>query len=223
MKKLSNPEVLAAIAGGLGDWRKLAQPIVARYRVPDVVRGAAFVSAVAGAAATAGREPEFRLGRAGVEVSLYGVDDAGGRWVTPEDLQLARTVTELAREHGLTAAPEDVVQLELGLDTADAGAVGAFWSALLTGAPDHTVEDGSVMDPADRLPCVWFQRTDAHEPPRQRWHLDLWLAPEQADARIRAAVAAGGVVLDASEAPAFTVLADPDGNKVCVCTALDRT
>ena len=46
--------------------------------------------------------------------------------------------------------------------------------------------------------------------------------PEVADARIAAAVAAGGTVVDDSEAPSFTVLADPDGNKVCVCTSLER-
>ena len=53
-------------------------------------------------------------------------------------------------------------------------------------------------------------------------HIDLWVAPEVADARIAAAIAAGGTVVDDSEAPSFTVLADLEGNKVCVCTFLDR-
>jgi len=44
-----------------------------------------------------------------------------------------------------------------------------------------------------------------------------------ADERITAAVASGGSVVDDSEAPSFTVLADPDGNKVCVCTCLERS
>ncbi|MDA8354833.1 MAG: 4a-hydroxytetrahydrobiopterin dehydratase, partial [Actinomycetota bacterium] len=48
------------------------------------------------------------------------------------------------------------------------------------------------------------------------------LAPEEAEPRIELAVAAGGTVVDDSEAPSFTVLADPDGNKVCVCTYLGR-
>ena len=63
---------------------------------------------------------------------------------------------------------------------------------------------------------------DDHDTPRQRWHFDLWLAPEVAEQRIGAAVAAGGSVVDDSEAPAFTVLADSDGNRVCVCTAAGR-
>ncbi|MFG2132797.1 hypothetical protein ACGFNV_34065 [Streptomyces sp. NPDC048751] len=43
METLSAPDILAAIAAGLGDWRKLAQPLAARYRVADLVIGAEFV------------------------------------------------------------------------------------------------------------------------------------------------------------------------------------
>ncbi|MHB8457747.1 MAG: VOC family protein, partial [Acidimicrobiales bacterium] len=107
------------------------------------------------------------------------------------------------------------------LDTAGEDSVGPFWSVLLTGSPDNKIYD-SVFDPTGRVPGLWFQGTDAHETPRQRWHFDLWLAPEVAEARIAAAVATGGTVVDDSEAPSFTVLADPDGNRVCVCTASGR-
>jgi 4a-hydroxytetrahydrobiopterin dehydratase len=96
-----------------------------------------------------------------------------------------------------------------------------FWSALFTGDPGNTAED-TIFDPTNRVPNLWFQATDPHETPRQRWHPDLWLAPEVAGDRIAAAVAAGGTVVDTPHAPSFTVLADPDGNKVCVCTALSR-
>lgn len=223
MEMLSNRDVLREIeTGGLGDWRKLAQPLAARYRVADRVTAAVFVAAVAKAAGDAGREPELRWGRGGVDVALCSVDGATGeRGVTTADLELARIVSDLAHEHGLTPVPGEVAQVELGLDTADQSAVAPFWSALLTGEPGHTVDD-TVLDPTDRVPNVWFQPTDPHEPPRQRWHIDLWLAPEVADARIAAAVAAGGTVVDAANTPSYTVLADPDGNRVCVCTALDR-
>ncbi|MGH3371535.1 MAG: VOC family protein, partial [Nocardioidaceae bacterium] len=35
-------------------------------------------------------------------------------------------------------------------------------------------------------------------------------------------VAAGGRVVDDENAPSFVVLADPEGNRACVCTCLDR-
>lgn len=220
MQILSNQEILQAIGAGLGDWRKLAQPLAARYRVAGTAEGAAFVAAVAEAAVAAGQDPEIRMGRGFVDVALSTVD-GGGRWVTAQDVELARAISGLAREHGLRAVPGEVAQLELALDTADRSAVAPFWSALLTADPGNLVGD-TVLDPTNRVPSMWFQFTDAHRTPRQRWHFDLWLAPEVADERIAAAVAAGGTVVDASEAPSFTVLADPEGNRVCVCTALDR-
>ncbi|WP_155054729.1 VOC family protein [Streptomyces blattellae] len=222
METLSNLEIRRAIASGLGDWRKLAQPIAARYRVADIATAAAFAAAVAEVPVTVGQDPEIRLGRGFVDVALSTVDErTGGRWVTADDLELARAVSQIARAQGLTAVPGEVAQLELALDTADDKLVGPFWSALLTGEPGHVVGD-TVLDPSNRVPSLWFQGTEPHEAPRQRWHLDLWLAPEVADERITAAVAAGGEVVDASQAPSFTVLADPEGNKVCICTALDR-
>ncbi|MDF9278258.1 4a-hydroxytetrahydrobiopterin dehydratase, partial [Arthrobacter sp. EH-1B-1] len=35
-------------------------------------------------------------------------------------------------------------------------------------------------------------------------------------------VAAGGAVVDEAQAPSFTVLADGEGNRACVCTVLSR-
>ena len=75
------------------------------------------------------------------------------------------------------------------------------------------------MPPAG-CPSSWFQDTDEHGTPRQRFHLDVWIAPEVADERIAAAVAAGGTIVDDSQAPSYTVIADQDGNKACVCTSL---
>ena len=100
-----------------------------------------------------------------------------------------------------------------------------MWAALLTGSLDAhgrgTIGD-DVRDATGRVPILWFQDTDEHETPRQRFHLDVWVAPEVADERIAAAVAAGGTIVDDSEAPSYTVIADQDGNKACVCTSLSR-
>ncbi|MER5280602.1 VOC family protein [Streptomyces sp. NPDC002809] len=222
MDKLSNSEILAEIAGGLQDWRKLAQPLAARYRAADAVAGATFVAAVAQVGAAVGHDvPVITLGNGSIDLALFTVDEAGCRWITSKDIELAGVISVLARDLGLVAAPGEVAQLELGLDTADYAAAGPFWAALLSGDDGRAVLD-SVFDAKNRVPSVWFQQTDAHRTPRQRWHMDLWLAPEVAAERIAAAVGAGGTLVDDSEAPAFTVLADPEGNKVCVCTALGR-
>jgi 4a-hydroxytetrahydrobiopterin dehydratase len=72
------------------------------------------------------------------------------------------------------------------------------------------------------LPTLWFQGTNPHDEPRQRFHLDVRVPPEVAEARIAAAVAAGGVLVSDAQAPRFTVLADAQGNKACVTTGLGR-
>ena len=154
-----------------------------------------------------------------VDVSLCTHED--GLWVTPKDIGMARKISEIARQQGLEPEPTAVAQLEIALDTANEAGVAPFWSALLTGSPDNKIYD-SVFDPTNRVPSLWFQGTGEHETPRQRWHFDLWLAPEVAQERVMAAVAQGGSVIDDSQAPSFTVLADPDGNKVCVATCLER-
>jgi 4a-hydroxytetrahydrobiopterin dehydratase len=216
MQTLSTQEFLDA---RLDDWRKLAQGLHTRYVIPDFAAGAAFVSAVAEAAEAVNHHPDVTLRYGHVDLSLSTHED--GRWVTVKDVELARQISELAARHGLRPEPRAVAQLEVGLDTADEFGISPFWAVLLTGDAANKVFD-SVLDPSDRVPNIWFQTTQAHQTPRQRWHFDLWLAPEVADERIAAAVAAGGTVVDDEHAPSFTVLADPEGNRVCICTCLDR-
>lgn len=216
MEKLGTQEILEA---QLDDWRKLGQALHARYRIADFTAGAAFVAAVAEAAEAADHHPDLRLTYGVVDVSLCTHED--GLWVTSKDIDLAWKISQIAHAQGLEPAPAEVTQLELALDTAHEDLVAPFWSVLLTGSPDNRVYD-SVFDPTGRVPSLWFQGTDEHEPPRQRWHFDLWLAPEVAEERITAAVEAGGSVVNDSEAPSFTVLADPDGNRVCICTYVGR-
>lgn len=215
MTGLSSAQVLDA---GLDDWRMLARALHARFRTRDFVRGLEFVNAVADAAEAADHHPDVTLTYPYVDLRVVSHDV--GR-VTSRDLELARRISALAREREIPADPAVLTELELALDTASLAEVGPFWAALLTGSPDSLAGD-DVVDRRGRVPLLWFQHTDAHEVPRQRFHVDLWVAHDVAEARIAAAVAAGGRVVDDSHAPSFVVLADPEGNKACVCTFLDR-
>jgi len=215
MDKLTNQQILDA---GLTDWRRLAQALFARFKTGDFVSGLAFVTAVAEAAESADHHPDVTLTYPRVDLRLLS-HDVGT--VTTRDVELARRISEIARELGITAEPAGLAEVELALDTADVAGAGPFWAALLTGSTDaHHGDD--VVDPTGQVPLLWFQDTDAHETPRQRFHLDVWVPHDVADERIAAAVAAGGRVVDDSEAPSFVVLADPEGNRACVCTVLGR-
>ena len=141
--------------------------------------------------------------------------------MTQQDVDLARRITEIAAEQAVDADPGSITTIELALDTAHAATIAPVWAALLTGSTEAqgrgTIGD-DVRDATGRVPILWFQDTDEHETPRQRFHVDVWVPPEVAEQRIAAAVAAGGIVVDDSQAPSYTVIADQDGNKACVCT-----
>ncbi|MCW2845280.1 MAG: 4a-hydroxytetrahydrobiopterin dehydratase [Nocardioides sp.] len=51
----------------------------------------------------------------------------------------------------------------------------------------------------------------------QRFRIEIYVASEVVEQRIAPALAAGGTVVDDSEAPSLTVIADQDGNKGAVC------
>ena len=216
----------------LADWRKLGQGLHTRFLVGDFAAGARLVSAIAEAGDAVGHHPRVTLSGGHVDLRLVS-DDAVFRddegtehtveWVTQRDVDLARRVSEIAAEQAVRADPASITTIELALDTANAARIAPMWAAVLTGSTDAhgrgTIGD-DVRDDAGRVPILWFQDTEEHETPRQRFHLDVWVAPEVADQRIAAAVAAGGVIVDDSEAPSFTVIADQEGNKACVCTSL---
>ena len=64
-----------------------------------------------------------------------------------------------------------------------------------------------------------FGDADERDDHRQRFHIEVYVAAEVAEQRIAAAVAAGGTVVDDSDAPALTVIADQDGNTGVVAVA----
>ena len=217
---------------GLTDWRKLGQGLHARYLVGDFAAGSRFVAAVSKQGDALGHHPRVTMGSGYVDLRLLSDDavyrDAQGaehvvEWVTQKDVDLARRITEVAAELVIEADPASITTIELALDTAHAATIAPVWAALLTGgaaAQGRGTIGDDIRDATGRVPILWFQDTDEHETPRQRFHVDVWVPPEVAEQRIAAAIAAGGVVIDDSQAPAYTVIADQDGNKACVCTTL---
>jgi 4a-hydroxytetrahydrobiopterin dehydratase len=144
--------------------------------------------------------------------------DSGG--VTARDIRLARKISEFAASANVAADPSAVSVLELALDSEDYRAIKPFWRAVLALRDSRAEEE--LVDPDGALPTLWFQETDAHEPPRQRFHVDGRVPPEVARERIDAALAAGGTLVSEEHAPSFWVLADAQGNKACVTTGEGR-
>jgi len=198
---------------GLTGWSYLLGGLQTRVQTPDFAAGLALVDAIGAAAEEVDHHPDLDLRYAHVAIRLRS-HDVGA--VTERDIRLARTITGLAADAGLSTGAGGLTRIELALDTPDLAPLLPFWSAVLeTGDPAAGADE--VVDSYGALPALWFQASGEEEG-RQRWHPDVWLDPAEVQGRIDAAVAAGGRLVSDEAAPSFWVLADPDGNQVCLCT-----
>lgn len=201
---MSRPPAPLLTAMNGGDSRGLAAP--ARGPSTPVVKGAAparILVARGGAASLLGHAITDGGGaeQAGVTVRLITIV-AGYYRATARDVELARRISAVAHDLGLPADPAGLQNVQITIDALVGAEVLPFWRALL-GYVDRGDGDGDLIDPRGRGPLLWFQRMDAPRPQRNRMHLDIWVPYDQAEARVAAAVAAGGRLLTDEYAPAY--------------------
>ena len=199
-------------------WRVVLATLGATFSTGSFSRGVELVTRIADAADAADHHPDVDLRYSAVHVSLTS-HDAGG--LTQRDVDLAAAITAIADRLGVAGEPARPQRFELAVDALDIPAVLPFWRAVLgyrdepQPAPDALP---ALVDPDGIGPAVWFQQMDAPRPQRNRLHVDVTVPHDVAEERVAAAVAAGGHLVSEARAPAFWVLADLEGNEVCVCT-----
>ena len=197
---------------GLDDWRVLLRTLQTSFKTGSMAKGMELAARIGVAADEVNHHPDLTITYPRVHVLLTSHDvDA----LSTRDVELARTISAIARDLGVTAEPGAVTQLEIAIDAIDIPAVKPFWEAVL-GYKPH-LDDDSV-DPQGRAPAFWFQQMDAPRPQRNRIHIDVTVPHDVAQQRIEAALAAGGTLVSDGAAPAFWILADPEGNEACICT-----
>jgi 4a-hydroxytetrahydrobiopterin dehydratase len=218
---LSRGDASAAVTP-LG-WRFVLGALVTRIPVESMARGvqaAALVAAAAGPDADGHVRVDLRAGA--VEVTVQSLRHIRA---TGDDVAIVRRITEAIGDAGLRAEPggddlRSVQLLEIAIDAMDIPSIRPFWKAV-TGYTDEAGKHGpqdALIDPLWRGPAIWFQQMDAPRPQRNRIHLDMSVPHDEAPRRIAAALAAGGRLVSDAEAPAFWVLADAEGNEICVTT-----
>ncbi|MGA8245873.1 MAG: 4a-hydroxytetrahydrobiopterin dehydratase [Nocardioides sp.] len=212
---LSFAEVEAA---GLTDWCQLFEALRTRFLTGDFATGLELVTRIGALAEAADHHPDVDLRYPHVNITLFSHDVFG---VTSRDLALARQISEAAADLGVSADPSTLSVVEIALDTWDHEEIEPFWRAVL-GMQEHPSYDVELRDLSGSGPTLWFQETDPHDEPRQRFHLDVRVPADQAGSRIAAALEAGGVLVSEEHAPRFTVLADAQGNRACVTTGRGR-
>jgi len=226
--RLSRPEASDAVVS-LG-WRL----VLGEFRT-QVLTGSLPLAAdvAARAAAVAGAQGHLRMDVREDRV-VFSLQTAEIGWVTPLDAELARQVSAVAGEFRLSTRPgadeagingadragRPVQVLEVGIDAMDIATIRPFWKAVLGYAdePGRSGPQDALVDPLGQGPAIWFQQMDAPRPQRNRIHFDVSVPHDHAHQRIQATVAAGGTLVYDEEAPAFWVLADPEGNEACITT-----
>lgn len=196
------------LADGLEDWVVLHGGPTAVFRVGSLEEAARLAEAVA---AVPGLGPRTLLSLTSEAVTVKLTREMWG--VESSTIEVARAVSAVAREHGATADRSAVQEVQLAVAAKPEAIDLGFWRAVLGYAPLH---EDNCLDPLGQGSTVWMQDLDPEKPLRHAMHVDVSVAREAAEARLKAALAAGGTIVDDSSAPGAWILADRSGNKVCI-------
>lgn len=203
-------------ADGVDDWRVLWTVAFAVFRTGDFATGVRLVEEIGRLAATAGHHPDLNLRSGVLEVRLVTRE----RWsLTDVDLSVARQISAAARALGVRADPDHTRTWEVAFDALDVDKVRAFWCAVLG---YERAGDTDIVDPDGLYPAIYVQQMDQMRSGRNRLHVDVGVPHDQAEARVAAALAAGGTLVTDRFAPMHWTLADPEGNEVDLATWVGR-
>jgi len=198
------------------DWRIVRDNASTHFRTGSFEAGVALVDAIGRLADAANHHPDVDLRSDGVTVRLRS--SADGR-LSERDLALARQISAVAREQGMPVDLTGLQTVQVAIDALVIPDVMPFWRAVLG---YQEVGDEDLEDPDFQGPPFWFQQMDAPRPQRNRIHIDLYVPHDQAEARVAAAIAAGGHLVSDENAPGWWTLADAEGNEVDVASWPDR-
>jgi 4a-hydroxytetrahydrobiopterin dehydratase len=198
------------------DWRVVRNDACAHFRTGSFSAGVALVDAIGRLADAANHHPDVDLRSDGVTVRLRR---GSGEGLSEREVALAQQISAAARELGVPVDPASLQIVQIAIDALVIPDVLPFWHAVLG---YRQVDDEDLIDPLFQGPPVWFQQMDAPRPQRNRIHIDVYVPHDQAEARVAAALAAGGHVVSDEHAPEWWTLADAEGNEVDVAPWPDR-
>jgi 4a-hydroxytetrahydrobiopterin dehydratase len=166
--------------------------------VDDFGTGVRFVATVSEAGDALGHHPRGGPWRRYIDLRLvtddavYRDDDGSEHvveWVT-SGISTSRSGSPRSPRNRRSSRPgldhHDRTRPRHGARRDDRPGVGGPADREHRGPGRGTIGD-DVRDATGRVPILWFQDTDEHETPRQRFHVDVWVPPEVAEQRIAAA------------------------------------
>jgi 4a-hydroxytetrahydrobiopterin dehydratase len=207
MSKQGWREFLAA--EGVDDWVVLHGGATAVFGVPSLLDAAQLAEAVAQVAGLEGSGTLLTIADGRLSVRLT----RGVYRLEERHIALARAVSAVARAHGAIPDRNAAQEVQLAIASKPDEVDVHFWRAVL----GYTeLNDDNATDPLGHGSTIWMQELDEAKPLRHAMHVDVSIASEHVEVRLAAALAAGGRIVDDSDAPEGWVLADRAGNRVCI-------
>jgi 4a-hydroxytetrahydrobiopterin dehydratase len=197
---------------GVDDWRVTSWGPQVCYPTSSLAAAAELVPAIIEAARAHGVEPDIDLRP---EAIVVRVPYRGADHIPAGAAAFAAAVSATAAERGLHAdlhriQTVDIMVVQSGVDTRP------FWTAAL----GYDVSgDTDAVDPLRRGPALSF--SDIDKPGRGRTHIDVSVPADLAEARVAAALDAGGRLVDDSYAPKWWTLASPDNHGIDIAAWTD--
>ncbi len=194
---------------GVDDWVVLHGGATAAFRVGSVREAARLAEAVAQVPGLEGSGALLTIGDDRLTVRL-----SRDLWqLESQHVDVARAVSAVARASGADADRSAVQEVQLAIAAKPDAIDVNFWRTVLGYTP---MADDNAVDPLGHGTTVWMQGLDEEKPLRHAMHIDVSVAREHVEARLEAALAAGGRIVDDSNAPEYWTLADQAGNRVCI-------
>lgn len=203
------------LGSGVADWRVTGRGPHAVFRATSLAHAASLVAPVVAAAERCGILPDVDVRPEAVVVRIPHLSDDG---IPAAATEFAAAVSEAAAELQLTADPSLAQSVGIYVAQHSQADVRPFFTAAL-GYEDFG--DTDAVDPLRCGPQLAFNPITGDTPSRGRTHFDVFVPADQARARVDAALAAGGRLVDDSYAPAWWSLASPDNHGVDIASWTD--
>ena len=206
---------------GVEDWRITCDGVTATFQTASFASGTRFVGRIAELDGLGPWLPDVDLRHDTVTVRMLRVADdwygrPGSRWSSRG--RSPRSPRQLGLTPIPTAVQGDPLRRGGGRHPAARWRSGGPPSATSTGRTARTRTSSTCGDVG---PSVWFEPLDVAREERNTIHVACWVPYEVAEARVAAALAAGGSIVR-EFAPMWWTLADPEGNEVDIATTRNR-
>lgn len=202
-------------ADGVSDWRVTSTGPQAVFAATSLSHAAALVAPVVAAGERFGVQPDIDVRPEAVVVRVpYRSEDG----IPAASAEFAATVSLAAAQLELVPDPSRAQTVGVYVAEHSAADVRPFFLAAL--GYDEFGESDAV-DPLRSGPQLAFNPITGDAAARGRTHFDVFVPADHAQARVDAALAAGGRLVDDTHAPAWWSLASPDNHGVDIASWTD--